>query len=245
MPILCELLESRDPAATLLQWVFEPDPWLVGREHVIRAAGDSLAARLTSLVPLAPVDTPFTPRDLDGSPLPAASGTLPPNTLRVYVGGGAPAGTLAVGAVGGYTAQTALPRTWGGVIRFDTSRPWDDEYSLFSVALHEASHAFGVDEHNPKPGSLLDEFAPPVGVIRDVDYTDLPLFERAGFTVKPITPFTSYYDYVLVLGVGVQDGDGVPDGMAFMTPEDAARAYPTYVPGPAPPGTSFALRPPL
>lgn len=244
MNLRCEPLEPRTPAVAL-QWVFEPDSWLAAREATIRTAGDSLAARLVPLSPLAPIDTPFMPLDFSGQPLPAAAGPLPADTMRVYVGAGAPAGTLAVGGPGGYTSQAELPRSWGGIIRFDTSRPWDNQFDLFSVALHEGSHAFGVDEHNPKPGSLLSEFAPPAGTTRDVDYTDLPLFERAGFAVRPITPFIPYYDYVLVLGVGVQDGDGVPDGMAFMTREEAASAYPTYVPGPAPPGTSFALRPPL
>lgn len=239
----CEPLEPRTPAVTL-QWVFDPaDPWLAARKATIRAAGDSLAARLIPLSPLAPVDAPFTPLDFSGQPLPSASGPLPADTLRVYVGGGAPAGTLAVGGLGGYTAQAELPRTWGGVIRFDTSRPWERQFDLFSVAMHEGSHAFGVDEHNPKPSSLLSEFAPPAGVTRDVDHTDLPLFRRAGWDVAPKTAFDNY-DYVRVLGVGVQDGDGVPDGWAYVKRTDAAVAYPGHVPGPDLGGDSYALWPP-
>ena len=245
MTLSCEPLESRDPAAVLLDWVFRPgDQWLAARESVIRAAGDSLAARLTPLIPLAPLDTPFTPLDLDGQPLPAAAGHLPADTLRVYVGSGAPAGTLAGGAAGGYTAQVALARTWGGVVWFDTRSPWDRQFDLFLVSMHEVSHAaFGVDEHNPSPGSLMNEFAPFVGESRRLDHTDLPLFRRAGWDAAPQTAFGNY-EYVRVLGIGVQDGDGVPDGWAYIKRTDAAVAYSGYVPGPDPGGDSYALWPP-
>ena len=112
------------------------------------------------------------------------------------------------------------------------------------MAQHEAAHALGVNDHNPSPGSLLYEFAPYVGEPRQLDHTDVPLFERAGWTVQAITPFPDSYGYVQVLGVGVQDGDGVPDGLAYMTEQDRKAAYPTYVLGPGLPGSSWAYLPP-
>ena len=213
MTLRCEQLEPRTPAVAL-QWVFDPDPWLLEREAEIRAAGDSLAARLTR------PDT---------------------DTYRIDVQTGPQPGALA-DAYPVYPPNSLTPHS--GVIRFDTSRPWYTEFDFVSVVLHETSHALDVKEHNPDPDSLMYEFAPRVGFGKNVTYTDLPLFERAGWEVAAITPFPAEYEYVQVLGVGVQDGDNIPDGLAFMTEIDRRRAYPDYVLGPGLPGSSWAYFPP-
>ena len=224
MPLRCEQLEPRTPAVAL-QWVFAADPWLAARESTIRSAGDWLASRLTPTSPLAPIDTPFAPLDLDGSPLPAASGPLPADTLRVYVGGGAPAGTLAVAAPGGYTAAAALPRPWGGVIRFDTGRPWEESYSLPWTTAHEIGHVFGAG-HTDDPAGLMYPFARPVGTALTLTPIDVAEFARVGWSAAlPATPtptpppldgwvpFPSFSGPVSLTSADLT-ADGVPDLVA-------------------------------
>ncbi len=210
MSLRCEQLEPRTPAVAL-EWVFEPDPWLLAREAAIRAAGDSLASRLTR-----PATDAYR-IDVQTGPQPGALAdaypVFPPNSLTPFA----------------------------GVIRFDTGRPWDSQFSLPAVTRHELAHALGVTEHNPTPGSLLYEFAPPVGAPRDVTHTDLPLFERAGWDVRPVTAVPGS---IRVWGVGAQsDETPGPDGWAYVPLGLIESAYPDHTPGPDPLGDSWALVP--
>lgn len=224
MRLHCEHLEPRTPAVAL-QWVFEPGEWLAAREPAIRSAGEWLASRLTPSVPLVPIDTPFTPLDLDGSPLPAAAGTIPADTLRVYVGSGAPPGTLAVAAPGGWAASATLPRSWGGVIRFDTGRLWDETYSLPHTTAHELGHVLGA-EHTDDPAGLMSPFARPAGTPPTLAASDVAEFARAGWTaslpatpapapptVDGWTPFPGWTGPVSLTSADLT-GDGVPDLVA-------------------------------
>ena len=179
---------------------------MLEREAEIRAAGDSLAARLSR------PDTEVYRIEVQPGPQPGAIADAYPT----------------------YLPNSLTPHA--GVIRFETGRGWDSQFSLPAVVWHELGHAIGILEHNPDPNSLMRAFAPPAGTTPDVTYSDLPLFERAGWDVIPLTPHPLELGLVKVVGVGVQDGDGEPDGFAYMTPEEAAEVYPYHVPRPDPDG---------
>ncbi len=228
MRLHCEHLEPRTPAVAL-QWVFDSaDPWLAAREETIRAAGDSLASRLTRIDTAAATNTNT-----------ATATTTAADAYRIDVQSNPQPRALA-DAYPIYPPNSLTPHA--GVIRFDTSRPWDVQFSLPAVTRHELAHALGVTEHNPSPGSLMYEFAPPVGAVRDVTHSDVPLFERAGWDVRPTTAIPGT---IRVWGIGVQDNDTPgPDGWAYVPVNLADTAYPHHVRGPDPLGDSWSLFPP-
>jgi hypothetical protein len=189
-------LESRT-AAVALDWSFAVDPWLAARESSIRAAGDSLASRLTR-------------PGVDVWPITVTTGPQP----------GALADAYPVWRQDEFSPSS-------GVIRFDTGRPWDSTYDLEHTVWHELSHAVGVLDHSDDPAGLMYPFAPYVREAMPVlQSSDVSLFEQAGWSVAlppaPPTPPPSADGWVpfpgfagtVTLASADLTGDGVPDLVA-------------------------------
>jgi hypothetical protein len=122
------------------------------------------------------------------------------------------------------------PWAGGGVIRFDTGRPWDAEFDLGSVVRHELLHVLGAG-HTADPTSLLWSYAPRQPV--EVNRTDMAELARVGWTYTPpgdgLTgspaplstggwrPFPGFAGEVRVAS-GDVTGDGVGDTIAAAGP---------------------------
>jgi hypothetical protein len=78
-------------------------------------------------------------------------------------------------------------------------------------------------------------------VSKTVGPVDADLYELAGWDVKPVAAFPGS---VRVWGVGAQDGDGVPDGWAYVPLGLIDVSYPRHVRRADTLGDSWALFPP-
>ena len=76
--------------------------------------------------------------------------------------------------------------TWAGDVFFNTRVDIESLDQLFSLALHEAGHIFGLAEHNDIPGSPLNVSGPPVATaLTQADFDAL----QALHGLRPADPF--------------------------------------------------------
>lgn len=195
----------------------------------------AMADRLDSRDPLPAVTQPYTAihawGQTRGEPLPA-------DTLRVYVGP-MTGPEYGWGAVGGWSSEQPLPRSWGGWVGLNFDLIQLNRVDAASVGRHEFGHTLRLP-HSPNPSALMHDSIPP-GVSRNLTATDADALDALGWDARPVTPFPGT---IRVWGIGAQNDETPgPDGWAYVSLGLIDTAYPNHVRRADPLGDSWALFP--